>query len=160
MTGEYYDRALALAEDDPDLIDSIHEILRKEGISEEAYAQAFALVFYKDKADDETSRISCSEAEKVWKRGGKPLSDVKLFSALNQCCDLVHNYVLASWENCVLSAWASKREIQKSEKDMEALESLAHAKNILALAASRMPDDNREPRINFASGEEAEPSEE
>lgn len=160
MTGEYYDRALALADDDPDLLDSIHEILRKEGISEEAYAQIFALVFYKDKAGDEALRISCSETDKVWKRGGKALSDVKLFSALNQCCDLIHDYVLASWENCVLSAWASKREIQKSEKDMEALESLAHAKNILTLAAPRMPDDNRDSRIDFASGEEAEPAEE
>lgn len=154
MTGEFYERALELVDDDPDTLDSVHSILMKEGLSETAYAQIFALIFFQAKEDDE--KISCSSVEKVWKRGKLTLSDMKLFSALNQCCNIIRCYVLASWENCVFSAWASKREVTKAEKDMEAMESLAHAKNILAAAAPLMPNNDCENRISWTEEESGE----
>lgn len=154
MSGEYYERALALVDDDPDTLDSVHSILMKEGLSEAAYAQIFALVFFN--AKDDSEKVSCSTVEKVWKRGKQTLSDMKLFSALSQCSDIIRCYVLASWGNCVFSAWASKREVTKAEKDMDAMESLAHAKNILAAAAPLMPNNDCENRINWTEEESGE----
>jgi len=149
MNGPYYEQALALADDDPDLLDCVHEILMKDGITDAAYAQAFARMFYTDRAEDE--RISCSTIEKIWKKGGQVLSDIKLFAALSQCCDLIRTYVLASWENCVLSAWASKKEVVKTEKDMDAMETLSHAKNIIAAAAPLMPNDVQDSKVDWSA---------
>lgn len=147
MNGPYYDRALTLADDDPDLLDEVHAALMKHGLSEETYAQVFAALFFNNQEPDK--RISCSSVENVWKKGTQTLSDIKLFAALNQCCDLIRCYALASWENCVFSAWASRKEVTKAEKEMDSLESLAHAKNILTLAAPMMPNNECESRINW-----------
>lgn len=38
MTGENYELALALAKNDKDLLEDIHEILMESGVSDEAYA--------------------------------------------------------------------------------------------------------------------------
>ena len=155
MTGNAYDKALALADNDPDILDEVHEILLQNGLSETAYAQIFMLLFYKTRSDDD--RISCSSIQKLWKCGQQPLSDVKLFASLSQCCDLIRNYVLASWENCVLSAWTSKRELTKSMQTMTMLESLDHAKNIISAASKLMPSDECAPEINWTDEDSEEP---
>lgn len=156
MKGPYYERSLALANDDPDILDRVHEILMKDGLSESSYAQVFALLFYDGRNPDE--RISCSSVEKIWKRGDHTLSDVKLFSALNQCCDLIHAYVLYSWEQCVLSAWAPRKEVIKAETEMDSMEALAHARNIIGMAAALMPGQACDTRIswNTSGGDESD----
>lgn len=150
MKGPYYERSLALANDDPDILDRVHEILIKDGLSENSYAQVFALLFYDSRSPDE--RISCSSVEKIWKRGDHTLSDVKLFSALNQCCDLIHTYVLYSWEQCVFSAWAPRKEVVKAESEMDAMEALNHARNIIGMAATLMPCQACDTRISWGTG--------
>ena len=101
--------------------------------------------------------ISYAPAEKVWKRNGHTLSDMKLFTALNKACELVRAYTLASWENCVFSVWVSKREVQKAEDKMDTQESIDRAKAILALAAARMTSESPgSSKINWEDEEDAE----
>ena len=45
MTGENYALALALAKNDKDLLEDIHEILMESGISDETYAKVFARMY-------------------------------------------------------------------------------------------------------------------
>ena len=49
MTGENYELALALAKNDKDLLEDIHEILMESGVSDEAYAKVFARMYYAEK---------------------------------------------------------------------------------------------------------------
>lgn len=157
MTIPEYDKALALADDDPDTLDAVHLILKETGLTEATYAHVFELLFYKSLPEDE--RITYSEVEKVWKRGDEPISDIKLFAVLNQCFDLVRAYALYSWENCVFSAWVSKKEVTKAEKEISTMESLPHAKSILLLAAPLMPDKIPKSKIKWTEDDTPESSE-
>ena len=152
--GEYYERALALADGDPAILDDVHDILMESKITEKSYAKVFALLFYKSR--DEESRITYSELEKYWREGKKTLSDVKLFGTLNQCCDLIRYYALSSWESCVFSAWLPAKEVQKTEKAMDTMESMDHAKAILEMAASLMINNECNTQIDWSEGEEGE----
>lgn len=114
MTGENYELALALAHDDTDLLEDIHDILMEFGISDEAYSKAFARMYYTEKEIGE--RISYDPSEKEWRRSGHALSDIRLVTELGKTCDLVRAYILASWDNCVFSAWMPKKEVQKAEE--------------------------------------------
>ena len=157
MTGDTYELALSLAHDDVDLLEDLHEAIMANGISDETYAKAFALMYGRNRAEE--AGMVFSKTEKVWKRGGRTLSDMKLFTALNKACELVRAYTLASWENCVFSAWVPKKEVQKAEEKMDAQESIAHAKAILALAADMMEGEcPGSPKIDWeAEEEEPEP---
>lgn len=137
MTGENYALALALAKNDKDLLEDIHEILMESGISDETYAKVFARMYYAEKESGE--RISYDPAEKEWRRSGHTLSDIRIVTELGRTCDLIHAYAMASWDNCVFSAWVSKKEVQKAEEKMSAMESLTHAKTIFSLASELMP---------------------
>lgn len=153
MTGDTYELALSLAHDDIDLLEDLHEAIMTNGISDETYAKAFALM-YGGNSEGE-SDIVFSKTEKVWKRDGHTLSDMKLFTALNRACELVRSYTLASWENCVFSAWVPKREVQKAEEKMDAQESIARAKAILALAAEMMEGEcPGSPKIDWETEDE------
>jgi len=152
VKGESYELALSLADNNTDLLEELHDIITDNGITEETYARAFALLHYKDKDGDE--RISYAEAEQEWKRSGHVLSDVKLFTALNQSCELVRNYILASWENCVFSTWVSRKEVQKAEAKMDTMESLTHAKAIITLASAYMPSTDQDIRIDWTTEDE------
>lgn len=153
MTGENYELALALAQNDKDLLEDIHEILMGSGISEEAYAKAFARMYYTEKESGE--RISYDPSEKEWRRDGHTLSDIRLVTELGKTCDLIHAYALASWDNCVFSAWLSKKEVQKAEEKMSTMESLTHAKAIFSLASELMPSSmSGSTRIDWATGDE------
>ena len=153
MVGENYELSLALAQNDKDLLEDIHSILIEAGISEEAYAKVFARMYYTEKETAE--RISYDPSEKEWRRAGHALSDIRLVTELGKACDLIHAYTLASWDNCVFSAWASKKEVQKAEEKMSAMESLTHAKAIFALASELMPSSvSGSPRINWTAEDE------
>ena len=139
MTGDSYELALSLVHNDMDLLEDVHETIMENGISDDTYAKVFSLMFNSNRSDE--NRITFSSVEKEWKKNDRTLSDIKLFTALNQSCELVRAYVLASWENCVFSAWVSKKEVQKAEERMDSMESMAHAKTILALAAEMMSSE-------------------
>lgn len=154
MKGETYDLALSLANNNPDLLTELHEIIMENGLTEETYARAFALLCYKDK--DPEARISYADAEQEWKRNGRTLSDVKLFAALNQCCEFVRAYIIANWENCVFSVWMSRKEVQKAESKMDGMESMVHAKSIITLASTYMPSTEQDMRIDWTDAEEGD----
>ena len=141
MTGENYALALALAKNDKDLLEDIHEILMESGISDETYAKVFARMYYAEKESGE--RISYDPAEKEWRRSGHTLSDIRIVTEL------------ASWDNCVFSAWVSKKEVQKAEEKMSAMESLTHAKTIFSLASELMPSSAcSSSRVDWTTDEE------
>ena len=153
MTGENYELALALAHDDTDLLEDIHDILMEFGISDEAYSKAFARMYYTEKEIGE--RISYDPSEKEWRRSGHALSDIRLVTELGKTCDLVRAYILASWDNCVFSAWMPKKEVQKAEENMGAMESLTHAKAIFALASELMPSSaSGSTKIDWTAGDD------
>ena len=153
MTGENYELALALANDDTDLLEDIHDILMEFGISDEAYSKAFARMYYTEKEIGE--RISYDPSEKEWRRSGHALSDIRLVTELGKTCDLVRAYILASWDNCVFSAWMPKKEVQKAEEKMGAMESLTHAKAIFALASELMPSSaSGSTKIDWTAGDD------
>jgi len=153
MTGESYELALSLARDDMDLLEDIHEAIMKDGISDNTYAKVFTLMYHTYSTEEE--HISYAATEKEWKRGGRTLSDMKLFTALNQSCELVRAYTLASWENCVFSAWVSKKEVQKTEEKMDSMESMVHAKAILDLASELMSSETpSSTKIDWAEEDE------
>ena len=153
MTGENYELALALAHDDTDLLEDIHDILMEFGISDEAYSKAFARMYYTEKEIGE--RISYDPSEKEWRRYGHALSDIRLVTELGKTCDLVRAYILASWDNCVFSAWMPKKEVQKAEEKMGAMESLTHAKAIFALASELMPSSaSGSTKIDWTAGDD------
>lgn len=153
MTGENYELALALAHDDTDLLEDIHDILMEFGISDEAYSKAFARMYYTEKEIGE--RISYDPSEKEWRRSGHALSDIRLVTELGKTCDLVRAYILASWDNCVFSAWMPKKEVQKAEEKMGAMESLTHAKAIFALASELMPSSaSGSTKIDWTAGDD------
>ena len=153
MTGENYALALTLAHNDTDLLEDIHDILMESSISDEAYAKAFARMYYTEKEIGE--RISYDPAEKEWRRAGHALSDVRLVTELGKTCDLIRAYAMASWDNCVFSAWVPKKEVQKAEEKMGAMESLTHVKAIFALAADLMPSSaTSSTRINWTAGDD------
>jgi len=153
MTGENYELALALAHDDTDLLEDIHDILMEFGISDEAYSKAFARMYYTEKEIGE--RISYDPSEKEWRRSGHALSDIRLVTELGKTCDLVRAYILASWDNCVFSAWVPKKEVQKAEEKMGAMESLTHAKAIFALASELMPSSaSGSTKIDWTAGDD------
>ena len=140
MTGENYELALALACGDADLLEDVHDIVMEAGISDEAYARVFARMYYTGREEGE--RISYDAPEKEWRRAGHVLSDIRLVTELGKACDLLRAYVLASWDNCVFSAWVPAKEVQKAQEKMSSMESLTHAKTIFALASELMPADN------------------
>ena len=153
MTGDNYELALALAHDDTDLLEDIHDILMEFGISDEAYSKAFARMYYTEKEIGE--RISYDPSEKEWRRSGHALSDIRLVTELGKTCDLVRAYILASWDNCVFSAWMPKKEVQKAEEKMGAMESLTHAKAIFALASELMPSSaSGSTKIDWTAGDD------
>ena len=153
MTGENYELALALAQNDSDLLEDIHDILMEAGLTEEAYAITFARMYYTGKQAAE--RISYDPSVKEWRRAGHALSDIRLVTELGKTCDLIHAYALASWDNCVFSAWVSKKEVQKAEEKMAAMESLTHAKGIFALATELMPSSvSGSSKIDWATEDE------
>ena len=153
MTGENYELALALAHDDTDLLEDIHDILMEFGISDEAYSKAFARMYYTEKEIGE--RISYDPSEKEWRRSGHALSDIRLVTELGKTCDLVRAYILASWDNCVFSAWMPKKEVQKAEEKMGVMESLTHAKAIFALASELMPSSaSGSTKIDWTAGDD------
>ena len=75
MTGENYELALALAQNDSDLLEDIHDILMEAGLTEEAYAKSFARMYYTEK--EAAERISYDPSEKEWRRAGHALSDIR-----------------------------------------------------------------------------------
>ena len=153
MTGENYELALALAHDDTDLLEDIHDILMEFGISDEAYSKAFARMYYTEKEIGE--RISYDPSEKEWRRSGHALSDIRLVTELGKTCDLIRAYILASWDNCVFSAWMPKKEVQKAEEKMGAMESLTHVKAIFALASELMPSSaSGSTKIDWTAGDD------
>ena len=154
MKGEAYDLALSLANNNPDLLTELHEIIMENGLTEETCARAFALLCYKDRGSE--TRISYADAEQEWKRNGRALSDVKLFGALNQCCEFIRAYIIASWENCVFSVWMSIKEVQKAETKMDGMESMSHAKSIITLASAYMPSTEQDMRIDWTDSDEGE----
>ena len=102
-------------------------------------------------------RISYDPSEKEWRRAGHALSDIRLVTELGKTCDLIHAYALASWDNCVFSAWVSKKEVQKAEEKMAAMESLTHAKGIFALASELMPSSvSGSSKIDWATEDTAD----
>lgn len=150
MTGESYELALTLAHNDIDLLEDVHETIMGTGISDETYAKIFSLMYG---GDDDLIRYFPSE--KVWRRNGQQLSDMKVFTALDKTCELIRAYVLASWENCVFSAWVPRKEVQKAEEKMDTQESIAHAKAILSLAAETMASESSgSPKIDWAADED------
>ena len=133
---DYYSKALSRADEDPDLLDSVHKIIKEKALTEEAYAEVFELLF--STAKPEKERLVYYPTEQVWKRGNRPMSDMKLFAAINQCCELIYAYVFYSWHNSVFAGWLPRKELTKAEDIMAEMESLAHSKNILSLAAAKM----------------------
>lgn len=153
MTGENYELALALAHNDTDLLKDIHDILMESGICDEAYAKTFARMYYTEKEIGE--RISYDPSEKEWRRSGHTLSDIRLVTELGKACDLIRAYILASWDNCVFSAWVSRKEVQKADEKMAAMESLTHAKAIFALASELMPSSaSGSAKIDWTTGDD------
>jgi hypothetical protein len=128
---------LDLLQQRQELLPVIHSILADDGISEVSYANVFSLVFFSEAQDVESEIAYCKGAEE-WRQGKITLTDAKLFSLLAQVCDIVRYYVLASWDDCILSAWGKGKEILKAEKEMTEMESLAHLHNILKIASESM----------------------
>ena len=89
------------------------------------------------------------------RRSGHTLSDIRIVTELGRTCDLIHAYAMASWDNCVFSAWVSKKEVQKAEEKMSAMESLTHAKTIFSLASELMPSSAcSSSRVDWTTDEE------
>lgn len=153
---DYYNKALSRADDDPDLLDSVHKILKERGLTEEAYAEVFELLF--STAKPEKERLVYHAAEQVWMRGNRAMSDMKLFAAINQCCELIYAYVFYSWHSSIFAGWLPRKELTKAEDAMTEMESLAHSKNILSLAAAKMAATDTE-KIDWSGKEDKEEDE-
>jgi len=131
------DVLLDLLQQRQELLPLIHDILAEDAISETSYANVFSLVFFAEAQCDDKEVAYCKGAEE-WRQGKIALTDAKLFSLLAQVCDIIRYYVLASWDDCILSAWGNSKEILRVEKEMTEMESLAHLNNILKIASTSM----------------------
>lgn len=120
-----------------DLLPVIHSILAEDAITETSYANVFSLVFFTETEDSNSEVAYCKGAEE-WRQGKQTLTDAKIFALLAQVCDIVRYYVMASWDECILSAWGNSKEIVKVEKEMSEMESLPHLHNILKIASESM----------------------
>jgi len=137
MHSENKARLMELLHGRAELVPLIHDILAENQLSEEAYAQVFQLVFSSKPNSSEDEVSFCRDA-KEWVQGGKPLSGVKLFCVLNQVCDIIRFYTLASWEECIFSAWGSDKEVLAAQEKMHEMESIAHMRSVLKLSAENM----------------------
>ena len=121
-----------------DMLPIIRDILAAERLTPKSYAQVFRLI-YSTMAMTPDEQISFSKGAKEWRIGRRKLTDVKLFSRLGTVCDIIRYYVLASWDECIFSAWvASNIEVTKAEADMDKMESSSSLREIIKQAAEMM----------------------
>jgi len=119
-----------------EILPAVHDILAEHHISDISYAKVFQLLYSASAC--EGSKVSFCNGTQEWKMGKRSLSDARLFCLLGNVCDVIHSYVLASWEECIFSAWSSDKEVLKVEREMDEMENLTHLRSILKLAAPNM----------------------
>lgn len=120
-----------------DLIPQIYNILAKDHISDKSYAAIFQLIFF-DNAAKKEDVIAYCKATGDWRRGSRPISDIKLICVLDKVCEIIRYYVLASWDECIFSAWCSDEEVTKALHEMDDMETMEHMKNISQIASESM----------------------
>ena len=131
------DELMDLLDGRTEMLPLIHDALAEHHITDASYSDIFQLL-YSSHLTPPSQTVSYSAASKEWKMGKKVLSDVKVFGLLSKVCDIIRYYVRSSWEECIFSAWMDDSELEKTEKDMDNMESLSHVRAILKLASSSM----------------------
>lgn len=138
---EEYESILALLGNKKELLRDVMSLLRKEGLSEKLYAQIFRIMFFTSAEPDD--RLSYSEAEKVWMRGPRPISDMELVSVFSETVYLVRKCVGFAWNlscaSALFPAWENQKEFAKTEITMDSVESFGKLRNCLRMAGEIMP---------------------
>lgn len=127
---------LELADNNQEIFTIAHDAIMTNGLTIQAYADIFRYLCYD--ARPATDRLTYLTGSKTWRRGTKPLTDAVVLQELFRVSQIVREYVLLSWENCVFSSWLPARELQRAEKAMDTLESLERLKEILEASAAEM----------------------
>lgn len=152
---------LELANNDQEIFTIIHEAIATHGLTSQAYAAVFRYLCGDSRSAN--NRLVYMAGSKTWKQGAKTLTDAMVLKELFRVDQMIREYVLLSWENCVFSTWLPARELQHAEKAMDALESLDKLKETLDLASGEMkftamgrtscptadPEPESEPQINW-----------
>ena len=128
-----------LAQNQPDVLAEVHRILREDGISEQSYAKVFCLCFNQIAAPEE--KVSFITNGSSWQMGSRHMSDAKILVSLCQICELMHDHVLAEWNNSLFAAWIDSSALERIETAMDGMESLNKLKAILQAAGKLMAAD-------------------
>lgn len=136
-------RILELADDYDGIFTVAHDAIVTHGVSAQAYADIFKYLSCDCRRSG--TQLIYVPAKKSWRCGTKPVTDINVLQALSQVCEIVREYLLLSWEECVFSAWLPNRELQAVEEAMDSMESFDKLKEILDLAAPNMKIKASEP---------------
>lgn len=146
------EQLMELLENRTDIIPILRDILAAERLTPKSYAQVFRLL-YSTMATAPEETIAFSKGTNEWRVGRKKLTDVMFFCKLGVVCNVIRYYVLASWDECIFSAWISAdAEVAKAEADMEKMESSSSLREIIKYAKEMMVYSS-DGTINWGAGD-------
>lgn len=148
----YREELIRIIGDDQALMEVIGHEIRDGKISDQTYARIFSLLFFTRL--DGAECINYSKASTQWRRGKKPISDVKLFGLMAQVCDAIRYSILDSWQGCLVSALTSDKVVQQIESELDCMESMGHVQSILHLASEMMVFTNTNGQFSWDAPED------